>query len=204
VNGEETTDGHVYRETDPPAPQDPYGISKWETEQVLHQIAAETGLEIVIVRPPLVYGPGVKGNFLQLLKAVYAGIPLPLAKVNNARSLLYLGNLVDILLACAIHPAAKGRTYLLRDGEDISVKDLARELGMMLGRRAKMFALPGALLQAMATVIGRQDMWNRLTTSLCLDDAAIRREIGWEPKYTLRQGLQATATWYKGQRNPSL
>lgn len=113
VNGEATDGGRKFSESDLPGPQDPYGISKWEAEQALHRVAKETGLEVVIVRPPLVYGAGVKGNFAQMLKVLAHGIPLPLASVHNRRSLVYLGNLVDALILCATHPAAAGQTYLV-------------------------------------------------------------------------------------------
>ena len=128
VNGEWTTESHPFTGSDKSAPQDAYAISKWQAEQALSRIARETGLEIVIVRPSLVYGAGVKGNFLQMLKVIAHGVPLPLASVNNRRSLLYVGNLVDALITCATHPAAAGKTYLVSDGEDVSTPDLMRRL----------------------------------------------------------------------------
>jgi len=187
----------MYRETDPPAPQDPYGISKWEAEQVLHRVAAETGLEIVIVRPPLVYGPRVKGNFAQMLQVLQRGIPLPLASVHNRRSLIYLGNLVDALLLCAMHPAAAGRTYLVSDGEDISTPELLRRLGMALGRPARLFPFPPSLLMGAAKLLDRRAQAERLLGSLRIDSSRIRRELGWQPPFTLQQGLQCTAEWYR-------
>jgi nucleoside-diphosphate-sugar epimerase len=130
---------NVFTETDAPSPQDPYGISKWEAEQILSRVSQETGLEVVIVRPPLVYGAGVKGNFAQMLKVLTKGIPLPLASIHNQRSLVYVGNLVDSLIACATHPAAAGQAYLVSDGEDISTPDLLRQLGAAMGHPARLF-----------------------------------------------------------------
>ncbi len=197
VNGESTAAGQAFRESDAPRPLDPYGISKWEAEQALHRIAAETGLEVVIVRPPLVYGPGVKGNFAQMLQVLRRGIPLPLASVRNQRSLLYLGNLVDALLLCATHPAAAGRTYLVSDGEDISTSDLLRALGEAMGRPARLFPFPAGLLMGAAALLGRRGQAERLLGSLRIDSGRIRRELDWQPPFTVQQGLQRTAQWYR-------
>ena len=188
---------NIFSESDIPSPQDPYGVSKWEAEQVLHRIAAETGLEIVIVRPPLVYGPKVKGNFVQMLKVLSMGIPLPLASVHNLRSLIYVENMVDALLACAKHPAAAGKTYLVSDGEDVSTPDLLRRLGNATGRPARLFRCPPALLKLAGRLTGKADQVERLLGSLQVDSGRIRRELNWAPPYTLQQGLQATAEWYR-------
>jgi len=196
VNGEETHGQHSYTELDTPAPQDAYGKSKWEAEQALRRIALETGLQVVIVRPPLVYGPGVKGNFISLLAAINKGIPLPLAGANNARSLVYAGNLVDALIACATHPAAVGQTYLVRDGEDVSTALLVEKIAVALGRNSRSFYFPPALLRAAAAVLGRSAQVDRLFGSLRVSDAKIRAELGWVPPYTLAQGLRATVDWY--------
>ncbi|MDP1619856.1 MAG: NAD-dependent epimerase/dehydratase family protein [bacterium] len=171
VNGEETS--HIpplttrerggFREDDPAAPQDPYGVTKWEAEQLLTEIAQQTGLEISIVRPPLVYGPGVKGNLARLLGWVERGVPLPLAGIDNARSLLGLDNFTSALATCLTHPAAAGRTYLLRDGEDISTPGLLRRIGQLLGKPARLFALPAPLLEGLAGLLGRRADIQRLT-----------------------------------------
>lgn len=192
VNGE-ATDGRPFMESDSPQPQDPYAISKWEAEQALHRIAAETGLEVVIVRPPLVYGPNVKGNFAQMLKVLAKGIPLPLASVHNLRSLVYVGNLVDALIQCATHPAAAGQTYLVSDGEDVSTPDLLRQLGAAMGHPARLLPCPPALLKLAGRLTGRSDQIERLLGSLRIDSNKIRRELDWTPPYSLQQGLQATA-----------
>ena len=197
VNGEETGGGHGYTEFDTPSPQDPYGISKWEAEQALHRVAEETGLEVVIVRPPLVYGAGVKGNFAQMLGVLAKGIPLPLASVENLRSLVYVGNLADALIVCATHPAAAGRTYLVSDGEDISTPELLRRLGAAMGHPARLIPCPPGLLKLGGHLTGKTDQVERLLGSLRVDSGKIRRELNWTPPYTLQQGLQATAGWYQ-------
>ena len=197
VNGEATCGGARFSETDLDAPQDPYGISKCEAEQVLHQVAAETGLEVVIVRPPLVYGAGVKGNFLQMLKVLAKGLPLPLASVQNLRSLVYVGNLVDSLILCATHPAAAGKTYLVSDGEDISTSDLLRGLGTAMGHPPRLFYCPSALFRLAGCLTGKAEQVERLLGSLRVDSGKIRRELSWTPPYTLQQGLRATGEWYR-------
>ena len=203
VNGEATADLQSFTESDQPHPQDPYGTSKWQAEQALQRIAQETGLEIVIVRPPLVYGPGVKGNFMRLLAAIDRGVPLPLAGANNLRSLVYVGNLVDALITCAIHPAAAGQTYLVSDGEDISTAKLVEKIAAALGRHNRSFYFPPALLRAGATLLGRAEQVDRLFGSLRISDKKIRSDLNWSPPYTLEQGLYETAAWYRAQSNPS-
>lgn len=203
VNGESTLspspspargggEQNIFIETDVPDPQDPYGVSKWEAELALQRIAQETGLEVVIVRPPLVYGPGVKGNFAQMLKVLAKGIPLPLASVHNLRSLVYVGNLVDALIVCATHPAAAEQTYLVSDGEDISTPDLLRQLGAAMGHPARLFPCSPALLNLAGRLTGKAEQVERLLGSLRVDSGKIRRELGWRPPYTLWEGLQNT------------
>lgn len=193
VNGEVTDGVSKFSESDITNPQDPYGVSKWEAEQALHRVAADTGLQVVIVRPPLVYGAGVKGNFAQMLKVLAKGIPLPFASVHNRRSLVYVGNLVDALILCATHTAAVGQTYLVSDGEDISTPDLLRQLGMAMGHPARLLPLPVAILKLVGSLSGKGDQIERLTGSLQIDSGKIRRELGWVPPYTIRKGLQLTA-----------
>ncbi len=193
VNGEETPDGRCYSELDAPAPQDPYGVSKWEAEQALGRIAQETGLQVTIVRPPLVYGAGVKGNFAQMMRVVARGAPLPFASVRNRRDLLYLGNLVDALLVCATHPAAAGQTFLLCDGEAVATADLLRRLALALGAPNRQFACPPALLKWAAGLAGKSAQIERLLGSLQVDNSKIRRELNWQPPFSLSQGLRKTA-----------
>ena len=195
VNGEQTT-LKTFSESDIANPQDPYGVSKWEAEQALHRVAAETGLEVVVVRPPLVYGAGVKGNFISLFNAIDKGLPLPLAAAHNARSLVYVGNLVDALITCATHPKAAGKTYLVSDRVDVSTAMLVREIAAALNRPDRSFYFPPAVLRTIAGLLGKSAQVDRLFGSLQIDSAKIRRELNWSQPYTLQQGLQATAEWY--------
>jgi nucleoside-diphosphate-sugar epimerase len=191
---------NAFLESDEPDPQDAYGMSKWRAEQDLQRIAKETGLEIVILRPPLVYGPGVKGNFISLLAAINRGIPLPLAGANNLRSLVYVGNLVDALITCATHPAAAGQTYLVSDGEDVSTAMLVDLIAQSLGRNSRAFNFPHGLLRAVATLLGRAEQMDRLFGSLRVNDEKLHRELAWSAPYTLEQGLRATADWYRNRK----
>jgi UDP-N-acetyl-alpha-D-quinovosamine dehydrogenase len=191
----------AYFEKDIPEPQDPYGISKWEAEQVLQDIAEATGLEVVVLRPPLVYGPWVKANFLRLLKVVDQGIPLPFASVNNRRSLIYLGNLVDAILACIKSPRASGQTYLVSDGEDVSTPELIRRISSAFGKPARLFPFPPVMLKMAGIITGKSVAMDRLLCSLAVDCSKIRRELDWEPPFTMEQGLRETAVWYNKQRS---
>jgi nucleoside-diphosphate-sugar epimerase len=191
VNGEATSGDARFSEQDKPNPQDAYGVSKWEAEQALHRVAAETGLEMVIVRPPLVYGAGVKGNFAQMLRVVALGFPLPFAGVKNKRDLVYVGNLVDALITCAMHPAAAGNTYLVSDGEAVSTPDLLRGLAKALGVSSRVFALPIGLLKLAGALFGKADQVERLVGSLQVDSSKIRRELGWVPPFSVHDELTA-------------
>lgn len=200
VNGDSTSGDYRYTEHSPPTPQDPYSISKWEAEQALMQISAATGLELVILRPPLVYGPGVKGNFAQLLSIVKHGIPLPFASISNRRDLIFVNNLVDALVACATHPAAAGKTYLVSDGCSISTPALVDYLASSMGLPKRTFRFPPQLLRLIAKIAGKSAQAERLLDSLQIDSDKIRRELGWIPPYTLQQGLQLTAQAYLAKR----
>jgi nucleoside-diphosphate-sugar epimerase len=195
VNGEQTAAG-PFTESDVPRPLDAYGMSKWEAEQALWERARRTGLEVVVVRPPMVYGPDAPGNFLRLLRLIRLGVPLPLGSVRNQRSVMYVKNLCHALRACLQHPAAAGRTFLLSDGEDISTPELIRLLSQYLGRRSRLIPFPQALLKAGAKVLGFRGEAERLLESLRVDSSAIRQTLQWAPSYTLREGLQATAKAY--------
>lgn len=194
VNGEGRAT--PYNEKDNPEPMDPYGISKWEAEQVLHEIADMTGLEVVVLRPPLVYGSGVKANFLRLLEMVERGIPLPLANVNNRRSLIYLENLLDAIVTCINHPRAAGNTYLVSDGEDVSTPDLIRRMGSALGRPVRLFPFPTFMLKIAGCISGKSVAIDRLISSLTVDSSKIRRELNWQAPFSMAQGLRETAKWY--------
>ncbi len=195
VNGEEAA--KTYTPNSPPNPSDPYSISKWEAEQCLRQIEAKTGMEVVVVRPTLVYGPGVKANFLNMMKIIQRGIPLPLASITNKRSLMYSGNFVDALTICAVHPAAAGKTYLVSDGEDVSTPDLIRRVAHALGKPARLIRMPLMLLHLAGTLTGSSGAVNRLTGSLTVDSSTIRHELDWKPPFTMEEGLRETADWFK-------
>lgn len=189
VHGEATLTGQAFRETDVPAPQDAYAQSKLEAEQALRQVARDSGLELVIVRPTLVYGPGVKANFAALVRVVQRGLPLPLGAVRNQRSLLGLDNLVDFLLLCMTHRQAAGQTFLVSDGHDISTPELLRKLACALGVRAQVFAVPLWLLQAGAMCLGKGAWMRRLCGNLQVDISKARQVLGWAPPVSLEEGL---------------
>jgi len=199
VNGEESA--IAYSTDSPVAPSDPYGISKWEAEEALRRIEAETGLEVVVVRPTLVYGPGVKANFLNMMKIISKGIPLPLASINNKRSLIYVGNLVDALAVCATHPAAAGKTYLVSDGEDVSTPELLRRVAFALGVPARLLQFPVLLMKLLGKLTGKSGAVNRLTGSLTVDSSKIRQELGWTPPFSMEEGLLETAAWFMSTKN---
>ncbi|MEQ1525882.1 MAG: SDR family oxidoreductase [Gallionella sp.] len=196
VNGNHTDGGDAFSESDTLHPHDAYSLSKWQAEQALQELTQEIGLEVVIVRPPLIYGAAAKGNFLRLISAIARGIPLPLAGAKNLRSLLYVGNLVDALIVCATHPAAVGQTYLLSDGEDISTAMLVEKIAAALGKKCRSFYFPPSLLRTAAALLGRSTQVDRLFGSLQVSNQKIRNELGWCPPFTLEQGLRATADWY--------
>jgi nucleoside-diphosphate-sugar epimerase len=194
VNGEGTQPGSAFHWSDTPSPLDPYGISKREAEDGLRDISATTGMEVVIVRPPLVYGPGVKANFAAMMRAVQRGLPLPLASVtHNRRSLVALDNLVDLLITCIDHPAAANQTFLVSDGEDLSTTDLLRRLGTAMGRPARLFPVPPAVLQAGATLLGKRDTAQRLLGNLQVDITHTRETLGWTPPISVDEGLRRAA-----------
>ena len=185
-----------YTEFDLPAPQDAYAFSKWEAEQGLREIELATGMEVVILRPPLVYGPGVGANFLRLMRSVERGLPLPFGRVDNRRSLLYLGNFTDAIRVCLDHPAAAGQTFLLSDGEDVSSADLIRRLALAMHRPARLLPLPPSWLRAAGALLGRGAEVDRLLGSLCVDSSKIQRELGWRPPFSMDEGLSQTADYY--------
>jgi nucleoside-diphosphate-sugar epimerase len=197
VNGEGTPVAVPYAADDVPRPVDPYAISKCEAEQALHQLALETGMEVTIIRPPLVYGPGVKANLLNLLKAVDRGLPLPLASIANGRSLIYLDNLVDAISVAIKHPRAAGQTYLVSDCDDVSTPELIRRMATALGRSARLVPFPPALMRLAGRMLGKGAAVERLLESLVVDSGKIRRDLDWKPPYTMAEGLAATAKWYK-------
>ena len=198
VNGE-ASGARALTESDAPAPVDDYGISKAQAENQLRAIAAGSGLEIVILRPPLVYGPGVKANFLQLLRAVNAGVPLPFSSVDNRRSLVGVGNLAHAIEACLAHSAAANRTFFVSDDHDVSTPGLVREIAVALGRPARLFPFPPGLLHAAGRAFGRAEQVARLTGTLQVNVSALKDALGWRPRHSLRQGLEQTAAWFRSR-----
>ena len=198
VNGDISGD-KPYTEGDVPRPHNPYSVSKYEAELALRQISIETGMEVVIIRAPLVYGPCNPGNFLSLLRIVSKGIPLPLASVKNKRSLIYVGNLVDALATCATHPGAAGQTYLVSDGGNVSTPELVRRTASALGVPARLFPAPVSLMKLLGKLTGKSGAVNRLTGSLTVDSSKIRQELEWKPPFTMEEGLRETAGWFNNR-----
>ncbi len=189
VNGEVTKPGQPFFADDIPLPLDPYGVSKLEAELGLREIEDQTGMEVVIVRPPLVYGPGVKANFAVMLRWVARGIPLPFGTIKNARSMVALDNLVDLLVACLTHPSAAGQTFLVSDGEDISTSELLRRASLAMGRNALLLPIPAFVLVWGASLLGKRAVAQRLCGSLQVNIDKTRHLLGWTPPLTLTRGL---------------
>lgn len=196
VNGDATS-GQPFTDSSTPSPEDAYGISKHEAEQALRAIAKRSAMETVVLRPPLVYGPGVKGNFLRLLQLIHRGMPLPLASVRNRRSLIHVSNLVDAIITCMDSPAAvTEHAWLVSDSGEISTPSLIRKLAEGMGRPAWLYPFPVGLLKIGATILGQRAPVARLTGSLTVDASGIRNALGWSPQITMDQGLIETARWY--------
>lgn len=190
VNGEQTPINQPFTENDKAAPEDAYGISKMEAEEGLLSLAEISGMEVVIIRPPLVYGPGVKGNFASMIRVVEKGWPLPLGAVHNKRSLVALDNLVSLILACVEHPAAANQVFLASDGEDVSTGELLRGVGKAMGKRSRLIPVPAQLLIVGASLIGKRAVAQRLLGSLQVDISKARRLLGWEPPLSVDEGLR--------------
>ena len=190
VNGESTQPGRTFAEADAPNLQDAYGQSKHEAEQGLRQLSADTGMEVVIIRPPLVYGPGVKANFAALMRAVQRGWPLPLGAVHNQRSLVALDNLVDFIVTCITHPQAANQTFLVSDGQDLSTTELVRGMARAAGVPARLLPVPVWALQAGASLLGKGDAVQRLCGNLRVDISKARSLLGWVPPVSVAEGLR--------------
>ena len=195
VNGEESG-SRTFTARDVPCPKDAYGSSKWLAEQYLMEVASGTGLEAVIARPPLMYGPGVRANFLRLLRWVDDERPLPFGAIRNRRSLLSVWNFSDFLASALRHPAAAGKVWLVSDGEDLSTPELIERLARHMGRRLRLFGVPVPLLRTIGLIGGRRAEVQRLCSSLSVDIDPLRAELGWTPRLTLDEGLARTVTWY--------
>ena len=193
----ESTSGPPLTEQSTPHPEDAYGRSKLDAEQALLRIAGSTNLEVAILRPPLVYGPGVQANFLRLMQLVDRGVPLPLGSVRNRRSLVYRGNLASAIECCLTHPAAAGETFFVSDGEDVSTPELIRRLAVAIERPTRLWPMPVWLLRSAARLAGMNSQVGRLVGSLVVDGSKIRTVLGWNPPFNLDQGLRDTAKWYR-------
>lgn len=188
-------------EATPADPHSPYGVSKLEAERALAEISARTGMELVVIRPPLVYGPGAAGNMRSLVKLVATGLPLPLGAIHNRRSLIYVGNLADAVATVLEHPAAAGQTFLVQDGEPVSTADLVRAIATALGRPARLVPVPRPLMALAAGLTGTRALFDRLAGTLTVDDGPIRKRLGWRPPHDLASGLRATAEWFNASRD---
>ena len=194
VNGNQTL--KPFREQDTPSPVDPYAISKHQAEQGLKKIAKETGLEVVIIRPPLVYGKNAPGNFKRLIDIVYKSIPLPLGAINNKRSLIYIDNLVDLIANCVEHPKASNQTFLVSDDNDISTTDLIKNIAKALNRKIILIPIPMPVIKIIARIFGKQNAIQKLCGSLQIDISHTKKTLDWKPPYTFNTGMQEVANAY--------
>ena len=198
VNGNQTS--RPFTDSDVPNPIEPYAVSKREAEDGLRQLALETGMEVVIIRPPLVYGANAPGNFGRLIRSVYRGIPLPLGAIHNKRSLVALDNLVDLIVTCIDHPAAANQTFLVSDGEDLSTTELLCRMGAALGKPARLFPVPSWVLEVGAAMLGKNALSQRLCGSLQVDISKTRELLGWAPPVSVDAALRKTAKHFLDQR----
>lgn len=198
VNGESViVNCTAFSECDTPAPQDPYGVSKMEAEQVLRKIEAETGMEVVILRPPLLYGPGVKANFLKLIQLADKGIPLPLGGIKNKRSLLSLTNFADLISRCVTDPRAAGETFTVCDGDDVSSAELVRRIAQALDKKPRLLPIPEGWMRLAGKLTGKSAQVDRLCGSLVIDSSHVCKTLDWQPPCTMQAELARVAAWYR-------
>jgi nucleoside-diphosphate-sugar epimerase len=196
VNGEETAPGQSYSEASTPAPIDPYGVSKWEAELGLEKVCAQTGMEFVIIRPPLIYGPGVKANFQKLMALVAKGLPLPLGAVHNQRSMLALDNLVSFIAEVMTNPLAANQRFLLSDGEDVSTTQLLKLLAKGMGKPSWLIPIPAFILRGVAQMLGASAAADRLLGSLQIDSSKARQLLAWQPPFSVEESIAIAAKAY--------
>lgn len=196
VHGEGTT-GVPFTEDTPANPAGPYAASKWQAEEALRAVASRTGMEVVVVRPPLVYGPGVRGNFRRLLRLVDRGFAVPLPRNGKFRSLIGVENLADFLVLCIGHREAANRSFLVTDGEDIAIRELIARLARLLARPTRIVTCPESLIRFAAMVAGREDAVRKMLDSFVVDSSRAQRSLGWTPPVSLDEGLSATARWFR-------
>ncbi|WP_243734538.1 UDP-glucose 4-epimerase family protein [Photobacterium lutimaris] len=194
VNGEATEPGRAFTTNVEHAPEDPYGLSKYEAELGLRQLAAQTGMEVVIIRPPLVYGPGVKANFASLIKLAGKGLPLPLGAVQNLRSMVFVGNLIDLIVTCISNPNAANKTFLASDDDDLSTTRLLEELAYAMNKPSRLLPVPSSWLLTLTKLIGKPAIGQRLCGNLQLDISHTKSCLGWTPPYSVAEGLKQTVT----------
>lgn len=197
VNGESTPPGQPFTSVLSSLPQDPYGLSKFEAEEGLREISSETGMELVVIRPPLVYGPGVKANFLNMMTWLDRGVPLPLGAINNQRSLVFIDNLVDLIATCISHPSAEGRVFMVSDGADISTSQLLGLMAKALGKKSRLIPVPVGLLKLAGFLVGRSGMTQRLCSSLQVDMSETCRLLGWSPPITRDLAFRRSALHFQ-------
>ncbi|MDD1529831.1 NAD-dependent dehydratase [Bradyrhizobium sp. WBOS7] len=200
VCGESTAPDTPFDETATPHPQDPYGLSKLEAECGLLELSRASGMQVVVLRPPLIYGPGVRANFLSMMRWLRRGVPLPLGSIENRRSLIGVGNMVDLICACLRHPAAAGEVFMASDGEDLSTPELLRRLAMALDTKARLLPIPVSLLEGAAALVGQRALAQRLCFSLCVDSQKARKILGWRPPFSVDDELRRTARAFLGSR----
>lgn len=200
VNGEATKDS-PFTSQDAPSPSDPYAIAKWEAEKALQEISQESGLEVVVIRPPLVYGPGVKANFLNLIKLVRKRVPLPLAGIKNKRTLVALDNLVDLIMNCCEHPDAAGHIFLAGDDESVSTAELIAKIAGAFGQRSPAFSLSPILMAWATRLLGKQAVWHRLSESLQVDTSEAKKVMGWQPVTSMDEELKRIASSMNGNHH---
>ena len=196
VNGEATNES-PFTPDDTITTKDPYGKSKWEAEQGLFKLAETTGMEVVVIRPPLIYGPGVKANFMKMMQAMQKGLPLPLGAVQNQRSLVALDNLVSFIVCCVDHPKAANEVFLIADGEDVSTTELLRKIAKAFGKKAMLLPVPVGLMMFVAKLIGKADVASRLFGSLQVDSSKARELLGWKPVITMDEQLKKITSYVK-------
>jgi nucleoside-diphosphate-sugar epimerase len=201
VNGESTLSGQRFSPTSKNIPSDPYGLSKYEAEQGLKELSLKTGMEVVIIRPPLIYGPGVKANFLKMMRWVEKGIPLPLGSIANQRSLLGIDNLLDFIGVCLSHPKAARHTFLISDDQDVSTTELLKEIASAMHRSSRLLAVPQFVLEKSLILLGQGHIAERLCASLQLDITLAKTLLSWKPPYSFRDQINKTVAAYLSERS---
>ncbi|WP_434356115.1 SDR family oxidoreductase [Parasalinivibrio latis] len=192
VNGEQTLGLEAFKPNVRTPPTDPYGLSKYEAEIGLRTISDETGMEVVIIRPPLVYGPGVKANFKAMMNLISKGVPLPFGAINNRRSLVYIDNLVSLILTCCEHPNAANKTFLVSDNEDVSTTTLMKEIASSMGKPSRLIPIPKRVLEKTAQLLGKSNLSDRLCGNLQLDISDTLKSLSWKPPVSFKEGVRRT------------